>query len=105
MTSSARASGGRGENPAATPRLKSAAWSNLDDTQREVYRSVVGTRSIEISDDDGLPGIPTPSQGAGRGLFGLTERVSALGGTLTSGHHDNGGGWRLAAALPTKESS
>jgi 4-carboxymuconolactone decarboxylase len=56
MTNSARASGGRGENPAATPRLKSAAWSNLDDTQREVYRSVVGTRSIEISDDDGLPG-------------------------------------------------
>ena len=53
-----------------------------------------------VVDDDGLPGMPTPSVGAGQGLIGLTERVSALGGTLASGHHDNGAGWRLAAALP-----
>jgi signal transduction histidine kinase len=62
--------------------------------------------SVEVVvDDDGLPGMPTPSVGARRGLLGLAERVSALGGTLASGHHDNGGGWRLSAALPRKESS
>jgi signal transduction histidine kinase len=61
---------------------------------------------VDVSvDDDGLPGIPTPSVGAGRGLIGLTERVSALGGSLTSGHHDSGTGWRLAVALPRKESA
>jgi len=66
-------------------------------------RIAAGAETIEVEvDDDGLPGIPTPSIGARRGLLGLTERVSALGGTLASGHHDSGAGWRLAAALPRR---
>ena len=54
-----------------------------------------------VVDDDGLPGMPTASVGAGRGLIGLRERVSALGGSLSSGHHPGGAGWLLAVALPT----
>jgi signal transduction histidine kinase len=74
-------------------------------TRVEVRVDATGEQVDVSVDDDGLPGIPAPSVGAGRGLIGLTERVSALGGTLTSGHHDSGTGWRLATALPRKESS
>ncbi|QKV94276.1 two-component sensor histidine kinase [Streptomyces sp. NA02950] len=35
----------------------------------------------------------------GTGLLGLTERIEALGGTLSAGP-DAGGGWRTAAVLP-----
>ncbi|MFC4242851.1 sensor histidine kinase [Gryllotalpicola reticulitermitis] len=58
------------------------------------------TDPIEVAvDDDGLPGMPTTSVGAGQGLIGLRARVSALGGTLAAGAHDNGAGWLLAATL------
>jgi len=60
--------------------------------------------AIEVSvDDDGLPGMPTTSVGAGQGLNGLRARVSALGGTLTAGPHDNGAGWRVEVSLPRSE--
>ncbi|WP_022881017.1 sensor histidine kinase [Gryllotalpicola ginsengisoli] len=50
-------------------------------------------------EDDGLPGIPTPSVGAGRGIIGMAERVAALGGSLAAGPRD-GRGWRVSAVLP-----
>jgi signal transduction histidine kinase len=69
-------------------------------TRVQVLLETQGTAVGVVIDDDGLPGMPTPSLGAGRGLLGLGERVAALGGTLESGPHDNGAGWRLAVALP-----
>lgn len=63
----------------------------VDATADEVHVSV---------DDDGLPGMPSPSVGAGQGLNGLRARVSALGGTLAAAPHDNGAGWLLTATLP-----
>jgi two-component system sensor histidine kinase DesK len=45
--------------------------------------------------DDGVGGAGAP----GTGLAGLAERVEALGGRLTAGPAD-GGGYRLAAAVP-----
>ncbi|AYG05152.1 sensor histidine kinase [Gryllotalpicola protaetiae] len=69
-------------------------------TRVDVLIDADGDPLAVVVDDDGLPGMPTVSVGAGRGLLGLTERVSTLGGTLASGHHDSGAGWRLAAALP-----
>ncbi|GAA1641408.1 histidine kinase [Nonomuraea maheshkhaliensis] len=36
----------------------------------------------------------------GLGLAGLTERVEALGGTLTAGPHTPGSGWRVTTTLP-----
>jgi signal transduction histidine kinase len=53
-----------------------------------------------VIEDDGLPGMSTTSVGAGQGLAGLAERVSALGGSLTAGPHENGAGWRVSAVLP-----
>ena len=43
------------------------------------------------------PSEPVP--GAGRGIAGLTERVAAAGGTLTSGPTSQGG-WQVRAHLP-----
>lgn len=74
-------------------------------TRVEVLIDAADDPILVVVDDDGLPGMPTPSVGAGHGLIGLTERVSALGGTLSSGNHDNGAGWRLAAVLPRHPSS
>jgi signal transduction histidine kinase len=73
-------------------------------TRVEVLIDAEGDPIAVVVDDDGLPGMPTASVGAGQGLLGLAERVSALGGNLSSGHHDNGAGWRLAAALPAPAS-
>jgi two-component system sensor histidine kinase DesK len=57
---------------------------------------------VEVSDDGEAGGSlamqPTAS-GAGSGLRGLAERVSALGGTFEAGPRA-GGGFRLAVSLP-----
>jgi signal transduction histidine kinase len=52
--------------------------------------------------DDGRGGfhLPVDAHGAGVGLVGLTERVTALGGHLTAGPHPPHG-WQLTAVLPT----
>lgn len=52
---------------------------------------------VEVS-DDGRPPEGTPA-GHGNGLTGLTERVAALGGTLTAGSAP-GGGYRVRAEMP-----
>jgi signal transduction histidine kinase len=51
--------------------------------------------------DDGLGGAvsrPKPV-GSGRGLIGLRERVTAIGGTLTAGPRVDGCGWKVEATL------
>ncbi|WP_200263685.1 histidine kinase [Streptomyces sp. HSG2] len=58
-----------------------------------------GAVEITVADDAGH-GAPTATrQGGGTGLVGLAERVSALGGSLEAGPHDEG--WRVMCLLPT----
>lgn len=59
------------------------------------------TPGVEIAvTDDGPPAVSAPAERrGGLGLPGLTERVEALGGTLTAGPADPTG-WRVAAFLP-----
>ncbi|MDN3263563.1 sensor histidine kinase [Streptomyces sp. CSDS2] len=49
--------------------------------------------------DDGAGGPGAPEDGGGHGLLGMRERVTALGGTLTTGPRP-GGGFRVHAILP-----
>lgn len=51
--------------------------------------------------DDGLGGVDprTKPVGSGRGLIGLRERVTSIGGTLTAGPRTDGRGWKVEATL------
>ncbi|WP_330340521.1 sensor histidine kinase [Streptomyces sp. NBC_00557] len=61
----------------------------------------VGT-DIEVTVlDDGAGAAGAPGGGGGHGLIGMRERVTALGGTLTTGPR-YGGGFRVHAILPLK---
>ncbi|MDO0928050.1 histidine kinase [Streptomyces sp. TG1A-8] len=51
--------------------------------------------------DDGPGGAAAPGDGGGHGLLGMRERVTALGGTLTTGPR-YGGGFRVHAILPVE---
>ncbi|MFE9646291.1 sensor histidine kinase [Streptomyces sp. NPDC006365] len=55
--------------------------------------------------DDGRGGtqLPAAARGGGFGLVGLTERVTALGGTLWAGPRA-GYGWEVRAAFPVRKS-
>ncbi|WP_328767783.1 sensor histidine kinase [Streptomyces sp. NBC_00286] len=55
--------------------------------------------------DDGRGGtqLPAAARGGGFGLVGLTERVTALGGTLWAGPRV-GHGWEVRAAFPQRKS-
>jgi two-component system sensor histidine kinase DesK len=67
-----------------------------------------GQISLEVRDDgrgiggwaeSGQPG--RPGSGAGSGLRGMSERLGAIGGTLSCGHAEAGGrGFRLVATVP-----
>ena len=52
-------------------------------------------------DDDGQTGRTGHPEGGGHGLLGIRERVTALGGALTTGPR-YGGGFRVHAILPLK---
>ena len=54
---------------------------------------------VRVRDDGGRSGLPRFRQ-SGFGLLGLSERVRALGGEVTSGPVD--GGWQLTASLPRR---
>jgi signal transduction histidine kinase len=55
--------------------------------------------TIEVS-DTGFPRLESqPTQGSGRGLIGMRERVDAFGGTLTA-HDSTGSGFEVRAVLP-----
>ncbi|MDX3515583.1 hypothetical protein PV755_42890 [Streptomyces caniscabiei] len=43
--------------------------------------------------------MPYAARGGGFGIVGLTERVTALGGTLHTSHRKNHG-WEIQALLP-----
>jgi signal transduction histidine kinase len=54
--------------------------------------------TVEVVDTGGTHAVPVVT-GAGRGLRGLTEAVSSVGGSMTWGDHD-GGGFRVSARIP-----
>ncbi|KMS66274.1 sensor histidine kinase [Streptomyces sp. NRRL WC-3725] len=79
------------------------------EAEAEVSVVRVGT-NVEVTvldDGPGKPGAPVPAAGrapeagGGHGLLGMRERVTALGGTLTTGPR-YGGGFRVHAILPVK---
>jgi signal transduction histidine kinase len=59
-----------------------------------------GTLRVTVR-DNGRGGVPLPyaARGGGFGIIGLTERVTALGGTLHTGPRASHG-WEVVAALP-----
>ncbi|MFJ9820220.1 sensor histidine kinase [Streptomyces sp. NPDC101151] len=71
------------------------------DAKAEVSVVRVGP-NIEVTVlDDGAGPAGEPGAGGGHGLLGMRERVTALGGTLTTGPR-YGGGFRVHAILPVK---
>lgn len=68
-------------------------------------RAPDGTCTVEVRVTNDLGAVPVRTVGrrerdghGGRGLSGLSERVRAVGGTLSAGPCD--GGWQVVAALP-----
>ncbi|MFF1820139.1 sensor histidine kinase [Kribbella sp. NPDC058245] len=58
-----------------------------------------GSLLIEVTDDGGRCSTPYRSSGAGHGLLGMRERVSAVGGELSTGPGADGG-FRVHAVIP-----
>jgi signal transduction histidine kinase len=54
---------------------------------------------VEVTDDGEPDSSATPTDPPGRGLLGMRERASLLGGTLEAGPRQ-GGGFRVLATLP-----
>lgn len=77
---------------ALTNTLKHAAPCSATVVVERVNGSVV----VEVSDDGPGSG---PTDGRGRGLVGIAERVAMSGGVLEHGNADSGG-FRLRAVLP-----
>ncbi|WP_369388752.1 sensor histidine kinase [Streptomyces sp. CG1] len=74
------------------------------DAKAEVSVVRVGP-NVEVTVlDDGAGAAGVPGAGGGHGLLGMRERVTALGGTLTTGPR-YGGGFRVHAILPLKTRS
>jgi len=68
-------------------------------TARVQLRYEPGLLGVAVSDDGaGRPADANPV-GSGRGLAGLAQRATELGGSLQAGRGE-GGGWRVIAALP-----
>lgn len=61
-----------------------------------VAREDTGTVVVSVTDDG--PGRPGRTEGAGRGLAGVRERVELLGGVIEAGPSREG--WRLEARIP-----
>lgn len=54
---------------------------------------------VEVTDDGRGPGEPAGAVGGGHGIIGMTERASAVGGTLHAGARSQGG-FAVRACLP-----
>jgi signal transduction histidine kinase len=60
-------------------------------------------RSVRLEDDAGS-GARGDLSGSGRGLAGLRERVTELGGRFEAGPAP-GGGWQIEAELPNRRNA
>jgi signal transduction histidine kinase len=95
------------EVQAAAYRVVQEALTNIrrhasDATEVTVALTHVdGTLRVTVR-DDGRGGAPMPyaARGGGFGIVGLTERVTALGGTLHTGPRQDHG-WEVVALIPT----
>jgi len=84
---------------ALTNVIKHASGANTKVTVR------FGDDAVHLSIlDDGAADEGDRSFGDGRGIIGMRERTAAVGGTLDVGPSP-GGGFRVAATLPTKPHS
>jgi signal transduction histidine kinase len=64
-----------------------------------------GDRDLTVQvDDDGGGSSSHDTLGTGKGIVGMRERVSALGGELEAGHR-SGGGFRVLARFPLDQAS
>lgn len=63
---------------------------------------VPGQLEVVIADDGRTSPAASPSQGAGRGIIGLRERVALYDGTLVAGRRP-GGGWQVRATMTVDE--
>lgn len=92
------------------PSVEAAAYFVVSEALANVVKHARATEAVVLAqrdgetlrltvDDDGIGGATTDR--AGSGLRGLTDRVHALGGTLTIGDRANGG-TSLAATLPLR---
>jgi signal transduction histidine kinase len=64
-----------------------------------VVRFGDGELELEIA-DDGPGAVAAASDGRGRGLAGMRERVAVLGGAFSAGPRADGPGFRVSARLP-----
>jgi signal transduction histidine kinase len=62
------------------------------------------TLEVEIEDDGALPASAQGVPGAGHGILGMRERVTALGGVFEA-QERAGGGFRVAARLPIDDAA
>ncbi|WP_225822680.1 sensor histidine kinase [Streptomyces naphthomycinicus] len=88
----------------AAYRIVQEALTNVQKHAGSAARAEVSVvrvgRSMEVTVvDDGAGEAAVPQTGGGHGLLGMRERVTALGGTLTTGPR-YGGGFRVHAILP-----
>jgi signal transduction histidine kinase len=57
--------------------------------------------ALEVEIIDNGKTVTTTTSNGGHGLVGMRERVALYDGTLTTGAHDDGGGYAVRAVLPT----
>jgi signal transduction histidine kinase len=86
-------------------RLVQEALTNAMKHAHDVTTAVVSLRylperiEVVIEDDGRAATGAVTSDGRGRGILGMRERVQSFGGTLTAGP-GAGGGWRVSAGFP-----
>ncbi|MES4889870.1 histidine kinase [Streptomyces sp. NPDC096012] len=89
----------------AAYRIVQEALTNVQkhagETEAEVSVVRVGPNLEVTVLDDGAGETAAPGTGGGHGLLGMRERVTAIGGTLTTGPR-YGGGFRVHAILPVE---
>jgi signal transduction histidine kinase len=94
----------------ANPGLQLTVYRIVQESLTNALRYAEGATAVTVSvvasparvevtvADDGRPRRGTRSQGSGRGLIGLRERVALYGGTFDAAR-PSGGGWRVRATM------